>query len=103
MNLKNIPADMKNKSIEEAQQEVHEILELLEFYDLKQYALSVMGLFSLPVIKRHIPIIISSMRSTNYNVIINAVKVLEKYVRESKENLDEYEAEILDLTQSLHS
>ena len=33
MNLKNIPADMKNKSIEEAQQEVHEILELLEKED----------------------------------------------------------------------
>ena len=33
MNLKNIPADMKNKSIEEAQQEVYEILELLEKED----------------------------------------------------------------------
>ena len=30
MNSKNIPADMENKSIEEAQQEVCDILELLE-------------------------------------------------------------------------
>ena len=30
MNLKNIPADIKNKSIEEAQKEVSEIVEILE-------------------------------------------------------------------------
>ena len=30
MNLKNIPADIKNKSIEEAQKEVSEIIEILE-------------------------------------------------------------------------
>ena len=33
MNLKNMPADMKNKSIKEAQQEVYDILELLEKED----------------------------------------------------------------------
>ena len=30
MNFKNIPADIKNKSIEEAQKEVSEIVEILE-------------------------------------------------------------------------
>ena len=30
MNAKNIPADLKNKSIEEAQKEVSEIIEILE-------------------------------------------------------------------------
>ena len=30
MNFKNIPADIKNKSIEEAQKEVTEIIEILE-------------------------------------------------------------------------
>ena len=30
MNFKNIPADIKNKSIEEAQKEVSEIIEILE-------------------------------------------------------------------------
>ena len=30
MNLKNIPADIKNKSIEDAQKEVSEIIEILE-------------------------------------------------------------------------
>ena len=30
MNPKNIPADIKNKSIEEAQKEVSEIIEILE-------------------------------------------------------------------------